>query len=202
MAFVVEDGTRKSDATAYITVDEFKDHHTDRGVSAISEGTWSDTEIQSGIINATDYVDKRFGRRFRGWRSTKTQALEWPRTDAYDDDDYLLDGIPNQLKKGIAEYALLVLQLGRNLAPVPGMDFAVTDPSSGETTVVGSGGLRRKTEKVDVIEDTTEYFSAGESHKPMTSTGNLTQQIPEYPQADLWIEELLRSYYSREIMRG
>lgn len=202
MAFEVEDGTRKADATAYITVVQWKEHHADRGVSAAGDGTWGDDEIEAGIVNASQYIDKRFGRRFRGWRSTQAQSMEWPRTDAYDDDDYLFSGIPNQLIKGTAEYALLVLQLGRNLAPVPGTEFPVVDPTTGNTSTDGSTTLKRSTEKVGPIEDTKEYASATESNRPMVSTGNLSQRIPEYPQADLWIEELTKSTISRGVLRG
>lgn len=202
MAFIVEDGTRKSDATAYMTVQQWKDHHTDRGVGSATDGTFSDGEIQGGIVNATDYIDKRFGRRFRGWRSTKSQALEWPRTDAFDDDDYLLDGMPDQLLKGTAEYALLALQLfPRNLAPPPTNEFGILDPTTGEGSSEGSGQLSKSTDIVGPIEETREYQSTSGS-KPMTSTGNLIQRIPEYPQADLWLEELTRSAISRTLLRG
>jgi hypothetical protein len=156
MAFTVEDGTQPAGANAYLTVADFKTHHTDRGVTAVAESEFLDTEIQSGIINATDYVDKRFGRRFLGWRRSRSQSLEWPRTDAYDDDDYSLPDIPDQLKKGIAEYALLALQLGRNLAPPPAPDFGIIDPATGEASSTASGQLSRSTEIVGPIEDTKE----------------------------------------------
>ncbi len=202
MAFVVEDGSRLSDATAYMTVEQWKDHHLDRGIDSANDGTWSDTEIESGIVNATDYIDKRFGKRFRGWRSSSQQSLEWPRTDAFDNDDYWLTGVPSQILKATAEYGLIVLQLGRNLAPIPGVGFPITDPATGETEATAGTGIKRTTEKVGPLEDTTEYFAGTDANQPMTSTGNLIQSIPEYPQADLWIEELLISSTSRTIIRG
>ncbi len=202
--FVVEDGTRKSDANAYITVQEWKDHHQGRGVASVTDGAYSDTEIESGIVNATDYIDKRFGdNRFRGWRSTRNQALEWPRTDAFDDDDYTFPDVPNQLKKGTAEYALLALQLDRNLAPVPGTTFGIVDPVTGTVTTQASTQLSRSTEKVGPIEDTKAYQDGTSTNKPMVSTGSpMSQSIPEYPQADEWIKHLLRSTTSRVVLRG
>jgi len=197
MAFIVEDGTGMAEANAYISIEEFKTHFTDRGIDYTLE---TDTDIQAWIVNASDYVDKRFGRRFRGWRRSRTQALEWPRTDACDDDDYLFAGVPVQLKKAIAEYASLVKELARNLAPVPGTEFGIIDPSTGTVTTTPSGALTSRTEKVGPIEDSASYESA---HRPMVSTGNLlTQRIPEYPQADLWIEELIVSTSSKGIVRG
>jgi hypothetical protein len=201
MAFVVEDGTRKTDATAYLSVADFKTHHADRNVTVAGDGTYSDGEIQGGIVQATDYIDKRFGRRFRGWRSTAAQALEWPRTDAFDDDDYLISGVPQQLTKATAEYALIALQLGP-LAPIPGNEFPVIDPATGEASTSAGTVLKKSKEVVGPIEETKEYAAATESNRPMVSTGNQIQRIPEYPQADLWIEELTRSTLNRTVLRG
>ncbi len=201
MAFVVEDGTRITLANAYMTVAQWKTHHGDRGQTSATDGTYSDTEIQGGIVNSTDYIDKRFGRRFRGWRSTKSQGLEWPRTDAYDDDEHLLDDMPTQLLKGTAEYGLLVLQLKRNLAPPPTNEFGIIDPVTGEATSQGAGTLTKSTDVIGPIEETREFKSTSGS-KPMTSTGNLIQRIPEYPQADLWLEELTVSSITRTLLRG
>ena len=203
MAFTVEDGSQPAGANAYMTVAEFKTHHSDRGVEAITNADFTDSEIQAGIVNATDYIDKRFGRRFRGWRRSRSQSLEWPRTDAYDDDDYLLPDIPDALKKGCAEYALLQLQLGRNLAPPPDTGFSTIDPETGEVEYE-KGTVTGEKEQVGPILTETRYSDGGgfSSSKPMTSSGNLLQQIPEYPQADLWMEELLRSYGSRGLIRG
>lgn len=199
MAFTVEDGTSVVGANSYMTVAQFKEHHADRGVAAAGDGTFTNTEIQAGIVNASDYIDKRFGRRFKGYKRQRTQGLEWPRLDAFDSDGYQIGPLPDELIKATAEYAIIALQLGRNLAPIPGVPFPIVDPSTGETVIAGSGALKRKTEKVGPIEDTTEYDTSG-SNKPMTTTGNLSQNIPEYPQADLWLEELLES--GRTVSRG
>ena len=53
------------------------------------------------------------------------------------------------------------------------------------------------------IEDTTEWADGGATGRPMTGSGSaMTQQIPAYPQADLWIEEIIDSYTSREVHRA
>ena len=64
MAFTVENGTGIRSANAYITVTEFKSYHSDRG-NTLSGGS---TDQQRALIQATDYIDKRFGHRFKGIR--------------------------------------------------------------------------------------------------------------------------------------
>jgi Putative DnaT-like ssDNA binding protein len=201
MAFLVEDGTGLAGSNSYCSVAEFEEHHTDR--AQIDSGTeFTDAEIQAGLVNATDYIDKRFGRRFRGWRRKRTQALEWPRTNAFDDDDYLFPDLPTQLKKATNEYGLIVLRLARNLAPIPTPGYPIIDPTTGAVVDSASGAVTAKSEKVGPIEESTSYASTDSTGHPMTTTGNLTQRIPEYPQADLWIEEILESTGDRELARG
>lgn len=203
MAFTVEDGTGLTNSNSYGAVADFKSFHTDRNVTAVVESTYLDTEIQAALIQATDYVDKRFGKRFKGWKQSRAQALEWPRNDAYDDDGYLFADLPQQLKNAIYEYALLALQLARNLAPVPGLEFSTIDTSTGTASAAASGQLKRKTEKVGPIEDTTEYAVGEDASNSQVSSGNmLATKIPEYPQADMWLEDLLTPFSSRSISRG
>ena len=199
MAFTVEDGTGLAAANAYLSIADFQAHHADRGIDVTA---MTDPEIQAAVVKSTDYIDKRFGRRFRGYKTTQAQGLEWPRVDAYTDDDYLFDGVPRPLEKATAEYAWIVHQLSRDLAPMPTPGFSILDPADGSVTSEGSGQVIEKTEKVDVIEETTKWATGNSSGKPMVGTGNLSQQIPEYPQADLWIEELIEGYTSRELGRG
>jgi len=188
-------------ANAYVTAAYFTAHHTDRNVQQVVDGDYSQAEVEAAIVRASDYIDKRFGRRFRGFKAKKTQGLEWPRFDAQSDEDYPLDGIPDPLAKATAEYALISLLLARELAPVPNPGFSVLNPATG-TVTDGGGALESIRKKVGPIETEKTYASGGSSGRPMTSTGNATQNIPEYPQADLWIEELTESTMSRELHRG
>jgi len=183
MAFTVETGAVVAGANAYMTVAQYRTHHTDRGKVVLNTTLGqTDADVQAAIIKATDYIDKRFGRRFRGERKQRQQELEYPRTDAWDDDGYLLSEMPGQLLKATAEYAWLATQQTTDLAPVPDGTQGVVEELS---------------EKVGPIATTTKF-----AKKPMTDTGNLTQSLPEYPQADLWLEELLCSSASREFRRG
>lgn len=63
MAFIVEDGTGVLNANSYATVQGFKDYFGDRGtdVSAITDPT-----IQTLLVQATDYIETRWGLLFLG----------------------------------------------------------------------------------------------------------------------------------------
>lgn len=191
MAFLVEDGTGLTASNSYASEAEYRAHHADRGVDVTAQTT---AQVEQALVQSADYVDKRFGPQFRGWRLNNAQAMEWPRADAYDDDGYLLSGVPTELKRAVYEYAWLVTQLARNLAPLPTVGFPFVDPITGVVITQGGGQLRRKTEKVDVIESTVE-FSVG------SGSGNLLiQPIPQYPQADLWLTGLIKN--ERTLSRG
>jgi len=198
MAFVKETGLGLANSNAYCDDTEFTAHHLDRG--AVASGEFTTAEIQAAIINATDYIDKRFARRFRGIQLNNSQALQWPRRMAYNDAGFAFDPIPTQLKKATNEYALIVLHLEHNLAPVPATEFATLD-ADGNIVSEASGVVTSKTETVGPITESTGYESFAASGHAMESTGNMTQRIPAYPQADLWLEWLLDTG-SREVARG
>lgn len=198
MAFVVEDGTGKSDATAYVTTAYVDTHHSDR-----AREEWevaSAGNKQSAIIRATDYLDQRFGRKFTGSKISGDQALEWPRASAYDLDGHIFQDIPVQLQKACSEYALIALRQGELALqpplPVPtlGLDGTVgTTEPTGEITK----------EKIGPIE--TEYASSRKDNadrKASQSSMVSDFYIPEYPAADMWVEELLKSSSSRMLYRG
>ena len=199
MAFEVEDGSGLPGANSYQSLDDLKAFHLDRGVDLVAV-PYTDTEIQASAIRATDYMDKRFGRRFRGWRRKRSQGLEWPRTDAVDDDGFLFDDLPPALLKAHAEYMLLDLQLS-TLTPLPNVPFPTVDPDTG-TVTTGATTLVKSRDKVGPIEEERGYSGTTGTNRPMTSSGNLIQNVREYPVADLWVEEIIESASSREILRG
>jgi hypothetical protein len=176
MAFTPEDGTGLPNANSYIDVAFADTYHADR-----NQTDWTDlsTDAKQGfLVRATDYIDKRFGKKFRGFRQQKSQALEWPRLDAFDNDEYLLDGIPSQLQKACAEYALRAIT-NSELAP----DNTNT-------------GVQAFTRRIGPIELKDELSTT------VPSTLLSPQSINDYPEADLWIGELLKSGESRDLGRA
>lgn len=212
MAFTVESGSGDTGVNAYMTVAAVDTHHADRGAT-----TWTDfttPEKEQAIVRASDYIDKRFGRRFRGLRKIKDQGLEWPRLDAFDDDGYLLSGIdalPRQLLKACAEYAVRAAVCGI-LAPDPPLPVPKQDPADmgNRPEQAETGQITRLREKVGPLEEdkwfeTTSQvigrnLAAGATGVKSSLVNDFL--IPEYPEADLWLEELLRSSMNVMLFRG
>lgn len=199
--FIVEDGSGVTNANAYISLADAEEYHDDRGNTPWT-GVVDDTLKEQAIVRASDYIDKRFGRRFRGWRSGSDQGLEWPRVDAYDNDDYQLTDVPKQILWAVSEYAMRALSLNP-LAPDPALEFNTRD-TTGSGTTESAGNLKMIKEKVGPIETIQDFGDSFQKSGTTTSLSSLVNgsQIPAYPEADLWIEETLRSSASKELVRG
>lgn len=213
MAFTVESGSGDSGANAYLSVADVDTHHTDRGNSAWDDFTTPDQ--QTAIVRASDYIDKRFGVRFVGLRKTKRQGLEWPRLDAFDQDGYLLSGpdaLPRQLLKACAEYALraALYQTLAPDAPFPVQKQDLTDSAAVRPDQEETGQITRSREKVGPLEEETWFETTSQTLGKNLAAGatgvksSLVNDfiIPEYPEADLWLEELLRSSMNVRLARS
>ena len=214
MPFTVEDGTIVTDANAYIDVAFFRDWHSIRGLAdaAVNSANFHDRKIEAAIIKATDYVDKRFGDRFVGYKrqlNDDAQSLQWPRQNAYDNNDNYIQShnIPKALQRAVSEYALLALYVG-DLLPLPAPSFNSVDPITGETTVAQGGLLQRERQVVGPIEDEKWYNqeqwrlvlnnrASGQS-STMTSAVNM----PEYPVADEWLKTIVKTGFNIQLSRG
>jgi len=172
MALTPETGAGLSTANSYVTLAEFKAHHTARGVASVTDGTYDDATMEAAVVQATDYIDKLYGIKFKGVRLQSSQALAWPRVSAFDSSGYALTGVPSALKKATHEYGLIVLGLDTKLAPN-------VEPEVLETKEV-----------VGPIESHVKY-DLGKS-----------SSTKEYPEADLWLKELVLSSADREVHRG
>jgi len=115
--FEVEDGTGLAGANSYASVAMADQYFLDRGVTAWA--SIAEAQKKAVLVQATDYIDQRYGARFIGARATDTQALEWPREYA---GNYADDVVPTPLQRACAEYALRAN--GNPLAPDPKIDAA------------------------------------------------------------------------------
>jgi hypothetical protein len=165
MAFTVEDGTGLVNANAYISVSYADTYFNDRLATAWTASTLAK---QSAIVKATDYIETVFGPRMVGRVAfpETPQALSFPRLRVFNKSGIELLGIPENLKKATAEYALRALTL--SLMPDP---------------VVSDSGfsILSKTETVGPITEKTDYQISGVNPK----------MIKPYPAADKLLSEFI-----------
>lgn len=159
MTFLVQDDAGSvAGANSYVDVDDFRDYHLDRGVDI---SIYADDFCERALVRATDYMDGRFA--FIGMQASLTQFTKWPRGNAYDEDDVLRSGVPNEIKEACCEYAFLALTAELN--PAPTLD------------ATGRAVLSKRT-VVGPIQEETGY-AAGAAFK-----------FPKYPKADCKIRPL------------
>lgn len=152
MAFVVEDGTGKSNANAYATEAEVDAYILDY---ARDENTWANASSvakQGYIKEATQTLDLLWGGRFVGVKFDVNQALSFPRYGGYDRDGYTLasDIVPSVVKQATAELAYKHACIG-------GTDKTVGDTSKIIPDIDGGGLISEESVKVASIRTTTKY---------------------------------------------
>lgn len=190
MAFTVEDGTGVAGANAIITVQFFRDYHTDRGVAGVDEPTLGDSAVQALIVRATDHFVQRFGNLLKGCRATDTQTLPLPRSNIRIDGVCLPDDeIPLQIQNAIAIYSLVAKDVAA-LMPNPPLPFDTTD-ADGEV-VSGGGAVVEREEKVGPIEERVRLESVRDALVRSGFSGVVDAWvIPQYPAADLLVEPFI-----------
>lgn len=77
--FKVETGQKSATSTSYASLDDFRQYWENRGVDYSAT---SDDTLKVKLNLATQYIDGLYN--YQGYKSTTTQALEFPR-------DYLVD---------------------------------------------------------------------------------------------------------------
>ncbi|OAN76751.1 hypothetical protein A8B82_15275 [Sulfitobacter sp. EhC04] len=141
MALVVETGAGISGAESYATVAAIDAFWGNRQHTEFYTA-WdaASAEAKEGAAReASGYLDALLSTSYRGRRKGWLQGLEWPRSEARDDDGFDLPALPPQLIRATCELAAR----------------AVTGPLSQDAEV--SGGIKRTRLKVDVYEEETEY---------------------------------------------
>lgn len=114
MALIVEDGTGLANAESYISVAYATSYHADRGNSGWA-AIASDTIREQLLRKATEYMLQVYRMCWKGYRTSTTQSLDWPRNNvlrtdiatAYSGTIYYPDNeIPIEVKNACAELAL------------------------------------------------------------------------------------------------
>lgn len=113
MALVTEDGTGKSDAESYCSVAAADARHT-----ALGNSSWTgdDTAKEQALRKATQFIEGLYRQRWKGSRSTRDQALSWPRYGAIVGGwDVRSTVVPTEVANATADLA--VKALSAELAP-------------------------------------------------------------------------------------
>lgn len=112
-----------ANADSYASLEEANAYFTARG-----NATWTGTDEakETALRRGTAYLDNVYRTKWRGRRSTETQALAWPRIDGVrgwgyplldlDGFDIQSDSVPAQVKNAAIEAALITLS-GAALEP-------------------------------------------------------------------------------------
>lgn len=134
MALIKEDGTNVPNANSYEDVAGLKAYFLERGFTF--SGT--DSAIEAQLVQATDFVDLMYYKRFPGNMQFDDQTLQFPR-------DTWLDSIPDALRFATSEFARV----------------AINDPLFFSPTLDDSGKriIRKKEQVGPIIEETV--FSDG-----------------------------------------
>lgn len=144
MAFLVEDGTGVAGANSYASVAFADAYFAERG-NAVWAAIDLDADKEVLLIQATDYIETIYSRRFIGEMVAMQQPLSWPRNEA---EPYAADTVPLPLMKATVEYALRAI--AGPLLPDPSVDangFAtvvtkkVLGPLEREFKVMGNGRI-------------------------------------------------------------
>jgi hypothetical protein len=113
---IVENGTGVPDADSYVTVLEADTYVTNRGLS-LSWLALDDTAKAALLVRACDYMNAAYRGRWKGFRRSDTQALDWPRQGVMLDDmpygaTVKFDIVPGQVKAAQIELATRQMNAG------------------------------------------------------------------------------------------
>lgn len=181
MALIKEDGSIVAGANSYADVADADAYQTDRGRQAWLDAT---TEVkEAALIRATDYIESRWALVFSGDPIGDDQALSWPRRNVYyprTGNSFPNDEVPADVLNATVEYASQIIGPdGDDLASMTELSITPELDDTGQT-------VTRKREKVDVLEEETEYSGAQGSGSVALRT------IRPIPDADRLVRRWLR----------
>lgn len=145
MTLIVETGAGVPDADSYAATSTIDTYWSNRAHNALAT-VWSDattSQKEGAAREATAFLDAVWGRFYRGEAKGRAQGLLWPRSGALDGSGFLLPDLPREIVWAVCELAARAL----SARLVPDADVA--------------GAVKRKREKIDVIEEETEYAQSG-----------------------------------------
>lgn len=166
ITLIKEDGTGLADANVYADLAD-ADQYLENTDRKTAWRTFSSKERSAALIQGADYIDQTYRNRYVGERFSSTQRLEWPRINVFDELGVLVpaDEIPEEIGNASLEYAFEAA--AAPLAPTPVVDDTGREVIS-------------KREKVDVLEESTQYRDIS------------TSRFKAFPRAELVLRRWLR----------
>jgi len=150
MPLITETGAGLADAESYCAVSFADQYHAERGNTAW-DGLES-TQKEANLRVATEYMLTTYREKWKGTRTTSTQALDWPRVEVVVDKFELAgDVVPAEVRKACAILALKAIKGELDPDPTPAV----------------------KRTKVDVLEK--EYFEPSAKARPHKAVDDLLQ---------------------------
>jgi len=106
MAIIIEDGTGKADAEAFISVADADSYFALIGETT-AWGAASEADKEKALRRGAMYMAQKFDARWLGTRTDSLQSLSWPRYDVVDLDGYVVnsDIVPVEVGRANAELA-------------------------------------------------------------------------------------------------
>lgn len=137
---VVEDGTGIATANAYADDDDLSTYADNNNVTLAS----SDSDaIDSALIRASAALDGGYRMVFPGYRTKgREQALEWPRTAAYDYEGLVIgtNEIPREIVAATCEMAIRELSSPGSMAPDLAAGGFIRRLQAGSVSIEYTGG--------------------------------------------------------------
>lgn len=143
MALVIEDGSLVAGANSYAAIETIDAYHAAHGNAA---WTGEDTAKEAAILRAMLYIESL---PWHGVKSTRDQALEWPRAYIVDHNGYGIDSnvIPPQVVQALAEAALRELvSAGTTLADAARDDVLTSLDVAGAVKLAWASSAPTKTD--------------------------------------------------------
>ena len=138
MALGIETGSLVAGANSYASVEEAVAYATARGLTDFPTEA---EEVEPLLIKAMDYLES-LAPRYIGRRVSATQALSWPRSEAYQWGDSTLlqasNAIPANIK--LAQCRLAFDALTIDLLPSGTVENVVSETVDVISTTYGAGG--------------------------------------------------------------
>ena len=131
MALVVEDGSGKANANAFVAADAVSDYATAIGNTAW--GAAAPAEQEAAIVRATLYLRNEQRYPYRGTKRSYGQRLPWPRSGAVERRGLPVpeDAIPPAILDACCELAIRELESPGSLQPDAARGGAVASESVG-----------------------------------------------------------------------